>query len=149
MGRLNVEVDSSESHRVTNLDLRAIPRPAEFALPHMTEFELIPALHKTLEADSAAGHFSGAVLVARNGKPVFAQAYGLADREKKVPNTMKTRFRIGSMNKMFTATSVLQLAQGGKLGLDDSLGKYLTDYSNKDIATDSGLYCPVTRKTGV
>jgi CubicO group peptidase (beta-lactamase class C family) len=101
----------------------------------MSESELISALRKKLEADSAADHFSGAVLVARNGKPVFAQAYGLADREKKVPNTLKTRFRIGSMNKMFTATSVLQLAQGGKLGLDDSVAKYLTDYPNKDIAT--------------
>jgi D-alanyl-D-alanine carboxypeptidase len=135
MGRLIVEVDSSESHRVTNLDLRAIPRPAEFALPHMSESELISALRKRLEADSAADHFSGAVLVARNGRPVFARAYGLADREKKIPNTLKTRFRIGSMNKMFTATSVLQLAQEGKLGLDDSVGKYLTDYPNRGIAT--------------
>jgi D-alanyl-D-alanine carboxypeptidase len=135
MGRLTLEVDSSESHRVTNLDLRALSRPAEFALPHMSEFELIPALRKKLEADSAADQFSGAVLVARNGKPVFAQAYGLADREKKIPNTLKTAFRIGSMNKMFTATSILQLAHGGTLGLDDSVGKYLTDYPNKGIAT--------------
>lgn len=135
MGRLTVEVDASESHRMTNLDLRAIPRPEEFALPHMSESELISALRKKLEEDSAADHFSGAVLVAHNGKRVFAQAYGLADREKKIPNTLKTCFRIGSMNKMFTSTSILQLAQGGKLGLDDPVGKYLTDYPNKDIAT--------------
>jgi len=135
MGRLTVEVDAAEPHRLTNLDLSAIPRPAEFALPHMSESELIAALRKKLDEDSAEDRFSGAALVARNGKPVFSQAYGLADRERKVPNTLKTRFRIGSMNKMFTATSILQLAQAGKLGLDDPVGKYLTDYPNKDVAT--------------
>jgi D-alanyl-D-alanine carboxypeptidase len=135
MGRLTVEVDGAESHRITNLDLRAIPRPAEFALPHMSESELNSALRKKLDDDSAADRFFGAVLVAKNGKPIFAQAYGFADRDHKVPNTLKMRFRIGSMNKMFTATSILQLAEAGKLGLDDSVGKYLTDYPNKDIAT--------------
>ena len=135
MLRLTAEVDASEAHRLTNLDLRAIPRPAEFSLPHMRESELISVLRKKLGEDSAADSFFGAVLVAKNGKPIFAQAYGLADREHKIPNTLNTRFRIGSMNKMFTATSILQLAEAGKLGLDDSLGKYLIDYPNKDIAT--------------
>jgi len=135
MGRLTVEVDSSEAHRVTSLDLRAIPRPSEFELPHMSESELITALRKKLDEDSTADRFSGAVLVAKNSKPVFAQAYGLADREHKVPNTLKARFRIGSMNKMFTATSILQLAQARKLSLDDPVGKYLTDYPNKEVAT--------------
>jgi D-alanyl-D-alanine carboxypeptidase len=134
MARLSIEVDNSESHRIANLDLRAIPRPAEFALPHMSESELLAFLRKKLDEDSAAERFFGAVLVAKSDKPIFAQAYGLADREHKVPNTLKTRFRIGSMNKMFTATSVLQLVETGKLGLDDSLGKYLTDYPNKEIA---------------
>ena len=63
------------------------------------------------------------------------QAYGLADREHNIPNTLKTRFRIGSLNKVFTAVATLQLVQQGKLGLDDPVGKYLTDYPNKDIAT--------------
>jgi CubicO group peptidase (beta-lactamase class C family) len=134
-GRLSLEVEAAEPHRIANLDLRAIARPAEFSLPHMSESELIAALRKNLEEDAATDRFAGSVLVAKSGKPVFAQAYGLADREHKAPNILKTRFRIGSMNKMFTATATLQLAQAGKLGLDDPLGKYLTDYPNKDIAT--------------
>ncbi|PYS67494.1 MAG: serine hydrolase [Acidobacteria bacterium] len=83
----------------------------------------------------AADRFSGAVLVAKDGKTVFAQAYGLADREKKTPNTLKTRFRLGSMNKMFTAVATLQLVQDGKLDLKAPLGNYLTDYKNKDVAS--------------
>jgi D-alanyl-D-alanine carboxypeptidase len=46
-----------------------------------------------------------------------------------------TKFRIGSMNKMFTATSILQLVQAGKILLNDPLGKYVTDYPNKDFAS--------------
>jgi len=132
--RLSVEVEASEPHTMTRLDLQGIPRPAEFALPQLSEGELITALRKNLNEAVAADRFSGAALVAKNGKTVFAQAYGLADREKKTPNTLKTRFRLGSMNKMFTAVAILQLVQSGKLDLKAPFGKYLTDYPNKDLA---------------
>lgn len=71
--------------------------------------------------------FSGAVLVARDGKPLFRQGFGLANREWAIPNTPRTRFRIGSMSKAFTAAAVLQLADGHKLRLDDPLGQYVKD----------------------
>jgi D-alanyl-D-alanine carboxypeptidase len=64
MARLTIEVDEAEPHRLTNLDVGAIPRPAEFALPRLSESELIAALRKKLDEDSAADYFSGAVLVA-------------------------------------------------------------------------------------
>lgn len=133
--RLTLEVDAAEPHRIAKMGLMAIARPAEFPLSHMRETELIAALRKKLEDDAATDRFAGSVLVAKDGKSVFAEAYGFADREHKTPNTLKTRFRIGSMNKMFTATATLQLAEAGKMGLDDPLGKYLTDYPNRDIAT--------------
>jgi CubicO group peptidase (beta-lactamase class C family) len=146
--RLVMEVEAAEPHRITNLDLNAIPRPADFGLPHLTESELTAALRKELEQKVKASDFSGAVLVAKNGKPVFAEAYGQADREHKVPNTLKTRFRIGSMNKMFTAVSVLQLVQAGKVGLNDPLGKYLTDYPNKNVASKVTIHQLLTHTGG-
>lgn len=133
--RLTVEVDATEQHQITRLALQGIARPAEFALPHLSESELTAALRKKMDEMAAGDLFSGAVLVARNGKPLFSQAYGLADREKKTPNTLKTRFRLGSMNKMFTAVATLQLVQSGKLDLKAPFGNYLTDYPNKDVAS--------------
>jgi D-alanyl-D-alanine carboxypeptidase len=133
--RLTLEVDNSESHQITKLDVFATSRPPEFALPKMSESELIASLRKKLEEQAAADRFAGAALLARDGKTIFSQAYGLADREKKTPNTLSTRFRIGSMNKMFTAVATLQLVQAGKLGLKDPFGKYLTDYPNKEMAS--------------
>jgi len=133
--RLTMEVKGEEPHQISNLELRAIPRPAEFALPRLSESALIAATRKDIEAEVTQDRFSGAVLIAKKGKPIFSQAYGLADREHKSPNTLKTRFRIGSMNKMFTAVATLQLAEARKLHLSDPVEKYLTDYPNKDVAS--------------
>lgn len=146
--RLTLETEAAEPHRLLKLDLEAIPRPDEFALPHMSERELTAALRKKLDADAEAGSFAGAVLVAKNGKPIFAKAYGLADREHKVPDTLTTRFRIGSMNKMFTAVSTLQLVQAGKLALNDPLGKYLTDYPNQEVAAKVTIHQLLTHTGG-
>ena len=75
---------------------------------------------------AAADRFSGTIAIAKLGKNgrdiLYEGAYGLADRERKIPNTLDTKFRIGSMNKMFTATSVLQLVQAGKIKLTDPFG---------------------------
>lgn len=124
------------------------PPVPDTGAPHLRERELISATRQKLAQDTASDRFAGAVLIAHNGKPVFAQAYGLADREHKVPNTIKTRFQIGSMNKMFTAVAIVQLAQQGKLGLDDPAGKYLTDYPNKDVATKVTIRHLLTHKGG-
>ena len=133
--RLTVEVQPDGQHQITKFGAMAIPRPAAFALPHLSEAEIITAMRTKLDEESKADRFSGAALLARNGKTVFAQAYGLADREKKTPNQLKTRFRLGSMNKMFTAVATLQLVQAGKLDLKTPFGKYLTDYPNQDVAS--------------
>ncbi len=65
--------------------------------------------------------------VAHNGDTVFDYASGQADRERGVANTPDTLFRIGSMNKMFTAVSVLQLVEAGKIDLDAPIATYLPD----------------------
>lgn len=68
--------------------------------------------------------FSGAVLVAVDGKPVLRLGVGLADRELGVAATPQTKFRIGSITKQFTATAILQLQEAGKLSIDDPISKY-------------------------
>ncbi|MGR4866239.1 serine hydrolase [Caulobacter sp. LARHSG274] len=73
-----------------------------------------------LEAQS----FSGAILVARDGAPVLREGFGAADREWDVANTPDTKFRLGSITKQFTATAILQLAEQGKLSVDDPISKY-------------------------
>lgn len=79
--------------------------------------------------------FDGTVLVMQKGKTIYKKAFGLADREWNIPNTTDTKFRIGSVTKQFTAACILQLAEQGKLGLDDKLTRYVADYPKGDSIT--------------
>ena len=129
MARVVVEVEPGEPHRIIKL------HPQPIAPPHLNEQDLIDRTRRLLERMTSTDKFSGTALIAKDGRPVFAQAYGLADRERHIPNTLQTRFRMGSMNKMFTAVAILQLAKAGKLKLDESIGEYLTNYPNKQLAS--------------
>ncbi len=148
LARMTVEVEPDPPHRISKFELRAIERPAEFAITRLSQPDAIAALKKNLENDAAADRFSGAILVAKDEKVIFEQAYGMADREKKLPNQLNTQFRIGSMNKMFTAVSILQLVQAGKIQLSDPLGKYLTDYANKNVASKVTIHDLLTHTGG-
>lgn len=77
-------------------------------------------------AYEAAG-YHGVVLVAKGDSVLYQDAYGLANFEKKIPHTLTTEFKTESVGKMFTATSILQLVEGGRLRLDQTLGELLPD----------------------
>jgi D-alanyl-D-alanine carboxypeptidase len=146
--RFNIAVAPDEPERIKSFNRRFIARPAEFPVPPMSEAEIIAALGARLEKDAATDRFAGTVMLTRNGKVLFSGAYGLADRGKKVANTLDTRFRVGSINKMFTGTAILQLVQAGKIALNDPLGKYLTDYPNQDVADKVTIHQLLTHTGG-
>jgi Beta-lactamase/WG containing repeat len=73
--------------------------------------------------------FSGAVLVARNGRAVFRRSYGLANHEFGIPNTPTIKFRLASAGKQFTAAAILLLEQRGKLKVTDPEFDKATDFS--------------------
>lgn len=80
-----------------------------------------------LTRETAAGRFSGAALVARNGRILLKKGYGLADREGGLPNTPQTRFHIASLTKQFTAMAIMQLQERGKLRVTDRISSHLAD----------------------
>lgn len=71
------------------------------------------------------------MLVARDGQPRLQVAHGLASQAFGRSNSIDTKFNLGSMNKMFTAVAVAQLAQQGALAFDDLVGTHLSDYPNE------------------
>lgn len=91
------------------------------------ESELGAAAKAFIDERIAKG-FAGAVILARDGKPVFAVANGEADRVAHRANTLDTPINMGSMNKMFTALVIGRLVEQGKLGWDDKVGKHLKDW---------------------
>ena len=95
------------------------------APPSLASNEEIARQAKAIaEAYHDMGWFSGVVLLADQGKPFYQEAFGYADIEKQIPNTLATKFRIGSINKDYTAVLVLQMVEAGKLSLDDKLDKF-------------------------
>ena len=104
-------------------------RPARLALP-----ALVRAIDARAASRAAEDRFSGAVLVAQGGRVLFQKAYGLADREHGKSNRLDTQFRFGSMGKMFTAVSIMQLVEKGRIDLEAPIGRYLAGYPNRDIA---------------
>jgi D-alanyl-D-alanine carboxypeptidase len=140
-GPLRVGVDNIRFRRTGDADdrveLLATPRPSsavDLVLHRLTQAQALAALADHAAERARADEFAGAVLVARHGKVLLNDAWGRADRKAGTANTPATRFRIGSMNKMFTAVATLQLVEAHKLALDDPIGQHLPGYSNKEVA---------------
>ena len=74
-----------------------------------------------------AKHFRGNIIAEQNGRVILEKSYGLAVEGWNIPNTSRTRFEIASLSKQFTAAAILQLADAGKLQVDDPIGKFYKD----------------------
>jgi len=146
--RFGIAVEPSEPNRILELPINAVQRPVEFPVAPMSDAEIVTALRARIEKETVAGRFAGTAILAKNGKVLFSGAYGLADRQKGRLNDLDTRFRIGSMNKMFTAVSILQLVQLGKIKLADPLGKYVADYPSRDVASKVTIHHLLTHTGG-
>jgi D-alanyl-D-alanine carboxypeptidase len=141
-GPLRVGVDNIRFQRIgrdadDRVEPLATPRPSravDLVLHRLTQADALAALRDHAQERARADEFAGAVLVARHGKVLLQDAWGRADRKAGTANTLATRFRIGSMNKMFTAVATLQLVEAHKLALDDPIGKHLPDYPNEKVA---------------
>lgn len=99
-----------------------VATPAPALQPDTTIVERATAF---LDAETKVNGFSGAILLARNGKPIIARGYGLANAEWNIPNSPRTKFRLGSITKQFTAMAILQLQQGGALNVQDSICRHV------------------------
>jgi D-alanyl-D-alanine carboxypeptidase len=103
----------------------------------------------SIEALTSREEFSGAVLVAHEGEPLFKGAYGLANRALGIPNQIDTKFNLGSMDKMFAAVAILQLVEQGALSLDDTIADRLPDYPNKQVAKAVTIHQLLTHTSGM
>ncbi len=76
-------------------------------------------------------NFNGAVLVATNGQIDYLNAVGISNRQSSTTLNTKSKFKIASITKTFTAVLILQLYQQGKLDLKATIGKYLPNYAGE------------------
>lgn len=115
----------------------------------ISQKENIKRLSSELEKMEQTDHLSGVVLIAKDNKILYQKAFGFSNRADKVRNQLDTRFNMASMTKMFTGMAILQLAEKGKLSIDQTVGRYLPNYPNKTVADSVTIHQLLTHTSGL
>ena len=101
-------------------------------------------LSTAFQSDIDKGVIPGAVvLIARDGKIAFFDAFGFQDREKHIPMKPDSIFRIASMTKPITSVAVMMLVEEGKIQIDDPLAFYLPEFKDLKVGVEK-----IVRETG-
>ena len=98
-----------------------LPVPEAYAQDRLATFIDSLILNETRQP-----HPGGTVLVARGDSIIYKKSFGMADAPASAPIKDDMDFYIGSNTKQFTAVSILQLMERGKLSLEDSLAKFVS-----------------------
>lgn len=146
--RLTLKVEPAPPHRITEYASQRT-RPPAGARKGLSKRGLIREIGAFLNRLAAADAFSGAVLVAKGGRPVYVAARGMASRAYHVPNRVDTKFNIASVGKTFTAVAVAQLIEQKKLSLTDTVGKLLPDYPNRQVAEKVTVHHLLSHSSGM
>ena len=97
------------------------------ASPLPSASQITAKVEEYMNAAARVEGFNGAILIARDGKPIVTKGYGMANIEHAVPNTPQTVFRLGSITKQFTAMAIVMLQEQGKLNVNDPMCKHLPE----------------------
>jgi CubicO group peptidase (beta-lactamase class C family) len=147
---LGIIVEPEAPHRIDGIGIRP-PRPPAGAQPtkKLTDSQIAQELKALMTKLADADVFSGTVLLAKDGVPIFKGAYGMANKDFNAPNRIDTKFNLGSMNKMFTSVAIAQLVERGKLSFDDPLSKFIPDFPDKASAEKIKIKHLLTHTAGL
>jgi CubicO group peptidase (beta-lactamase class C family) len=120
--RIRYQLEDKEPFRIASIGIEPVST--------VPKFRDLPSLEAYLEKQSAAGNFSGALLVAKEDEILLINAFGLASKRYDIKNNVSTRFNIGSINKIFTKVAIYQLYEQDKIDLDKPVGFYLSGLSS-------------------
>ncbi|UCC39615.1 MAG: beta-lactamase family protein [Candidatus Aminicenantes bacterium] len=107
------EMPTEEIQRATSPSNIKLINALKTIIPHAMRYKGTPGLN---------------IALARDGKVIWEAGFGYADLEKGIPMTPETVMHSGSMGKTYTATAIMQLAEKGVIGIDDSINKYLKEF---------------------
>jgi D-alanyl-D-alanine carboxypeptidase len=137
---------------------RAVQHPSAPVAPEA----IVTAARHAADAALKSGAPAVQIAVSHRGRVIYAEAFGLSDKESATAATPRSVMQIGSITKTFTAAAILRLAERGALTLDDPVEKHLPEFNPPGEATitlrhvlthTSGmntplppLYSPLTRE---
>ena len=129
----NLILDKEKQEKIGGFGAGPASPPENLLPKDLSDAALATVIGSYADRMEKGDHFSGILMVAREGKPILTSVEGSADRANKTAFTPSSQFTIGSMGKMFTAAAVGQLVDQGKLSYDDVVGKFFPDYANKTV----------------
>ncbi len=141
--------DASPERLISSFEARFISAPLAQGKSGLTEKALAEEIAAYVREKAKTDQFSGSVIVARHGKPLFAEAFGDADKKSQRKNTLDTPVNLGSMNKMFTALAIAQLVDSGHLGYQDTVGQHLPDYPNPVVREEVTIHQLLSHTSGL
>jgi len=106
------------------------------------------SIHRKLSALARGRQFSGVVVIRQGETNLYARAFGYANQNWKIKNTLDTRFRIASMGKLFTAAAVLQLIEAGKVTLQTPIHEIL-DLAQTTIPSETTIFHLLSMTSGI
>lgn len=138
----------SQSRSVKKITTEAIMKTKIFAAILTTALAMTAAYSQIINKEKMDSLFDvlaqkdkamGSIAISKNGDLVYTRAIGYSLLSDKEPATTATKYRIGSITKMFTATMILQLVEEGKLALDTRLDKFFPSVPNANLITIANL----------
>jgi len=122
-----VQLDEASGNRVASLSLTDARVPTNVTEAGISQPSLVQQTSELVERVCQQDIFSGTVLVAKGDEVLYSQACGEASKRFHVANNIDTKFNLGSMNKMFTATAINQLVEQGVLAYDETIDAYVDE----------------------
>jgi CubicO group peptidase (beta-lactamase class C family) len=119
--------DDSDEYRIAGIRFNDARTPTDVEEPRLSEAQALEEAARIVRRICERDAFSGTVLIARTDEVLFTHACGEASKRFHVPNDLETRFNLGSMNKMFTATAIAQLVERGVISYDDPISEYVDE----------------------
>lgn len=119
--------DDSDDLRIAGIRFNNARTPTDVVEPRLSEAQALQETGRIVRRICERDFFSGTVLIARRDEVLFTHVCGEASKRFHVPNDLETRFNLGSMNKMFTATAIAQLVERGVISYDDPISRYVDE----------------------
>ena len=117
--------DDSAEQLISGISFNDARTPSNVSAPPLTEAGFLQQVNALVERACSKDLLSGTVLVARGDDVLLTHACGEASKRFHVPIDIDTKFNLGSMNKMFTSTAIMQLVERGVLSVDESISTYV------------------------
>jgi len=145
-----IKFDKSENYLIDGLQFNTARTPSNVNESNLSEKQFIQMTKEIIQQIYKRDIFSGTVLIARGEELLLEHACGEASKRFHVPNNIDTKFNLGSMNKMFTATAIAQLAEKGLLSYQDPISKYVDEsWLPKEITSKITVHHLLTHTSGL